>query len=204
MTPNSLRDTFFQFVEKRTSLKWPWNRKRPFLLSLLLNFGNVFPHSPHFLPSSASFFSNLRSRQDASQLGRDHSEVRINPLRPMVHFWHRYPAENNQRIQGGLLGHITPLSNLWSHLIPLISRFKAGHLEGVPQPDSLGDVPTITMVINHVSKSWGDPYQVATKMLSIGFWVMDLYGWQTKVNQPGTPNNQLKMDGNGDFQPFPM
>ena len=24
------------------------------------------------------------------------------------------------------------------------------------------------------------------------------------ITVPGTPNNQLKMDGNGDFQPFPM
>ena len=39
-------------------------------------------------------------RQDASQLGRDASEIRINPLRPMVYFWQRYVAENNQRIQG--------------------------------------------------------------------------------------------------------
>ena len=34
-------------------------------------------------------------RQDASQLGRDASEIRINPLRPMVYFWQRYVAENN-------------------------------------------------------------------------------------------------------------
>ena len=40
------------------------------------------------------------TRQDASQLGRDASEIRINPLRPMVYFWQRYVAENNQRIQG--------------------------------------------------------------------------------------------------------
>ena len=35
------------------------------------------------------------TRQDASQLGRDASEIRINPLRPMVYFWQRYVAENN-------------------------------------------------------------------------------------------------------------